>query len=217
MRVDSPKSGYGPSRVAPQKRTAGFQSRRSETSFSPGAGASRSSSAATLERGPIPLCRAEMRDVDRPFVPDVAQRPYRGGRDSRIRIGKHKPNEAWHRRMVRLLESGEGPDPAPLSPFRARASAHTADEPLGLTCSELARVRFTPPMLVARASEHGDQRQQDPRGKRKSEHDHGNAEDERVHPHVVVVRDACAVPRSRDPRGSDHVARISWSDADERT
>ena len=37
MSVASPSSGYGRSSVAPQKRTTGFQSRRSASSFAPGA------------------------------------------------------------------------------------------------------------------------------------------------------------------------------------
>ena len=76
----------GPDTVArasrPRSARSGLQSRRSGTSLGPGAGASRSSSAAIRERESVASTQRVDEQVDRPVVPDVAERADRGRGDA---------------------------------------------------------------------------------------------------------------------------------------
>ena len=127
--------------VAPQKRTAGFQSRRSGTRRSSGLGRE------LLERGRDPRARAACRAaarrsriVDRPVVADVAERADGGvgdrGGSASSRTRRTRPGTAgWCARPSRCSAS----DASPAAPLGARTAAHPPNEPASRSSARSAR------------------------------------------------------------------------------
>ena len=212
MRVDSPSSGYGRRSVAPQKRTLGFQSRSSGRSLAPGAGASRSSSAARRDRCPGAAPESIEEQVDRPLVADVAESTDRRSRDHRIRVVEDGPDQPRDCGVMLLLESLERRNATPPPPLGSRPPSRPPDESLGRAgtqrlgrrpaCTVMAESADDRSPVTARASSQT-------RVRARQEQREGRARP----PFVVVVPGSSDVPRTRDPPELAVVATIGSGDA----
>ena len=89
--------------------------------------------------------------------------------------------------MVCPLEPLQGSHAAPPAPIRARPSTDTTHHTICCASAQLGGSGLPLPPVVARSAEHDRERQRNPRRQRKCEHDDSNAENERVHPLVVVA------------------------------
>ena len=148
--------------------------------------------------------------VDRPLVADVAERAERGGRrssdpDRRARAGSAGGTAGWCACSRRWSARTRRQRPHSVRGLpaarRGRAGPPGARREAPTRCAARA--------VVAEAPEDDDARQRDPRGNASREHDEGNAENERVHPLVVVVPESSDVPRSRDPAAGSERLQIA--------
>ena len=126
-------------------------------------------------------------------------RPCRRG--GRIRVGEYGLDQTRHRGVVRLLETLQRPNATPPPPLAARTSSRASNQTLCGTIAQRRGEAAASP-VEAKPPQQNRKRQGDPGRECDDEHGKRNAENERVHPVVVVVPDSSDVPRSRDPPGA---------------
>ena len=204
--VESASPGYGRSRVAPQNRTAGSQSRRSGTRRSPGAGARASSSAAIREREPWPRRSASMRmsiAQSSPMSPSVriAAAAIRGSASSRT-ARTSWGTAGWWARSSRWSAVTRRQRPHSV---RGRARTRRASRAARAELSAVEPGRASRRVVGRDAPEDDRPGKHNPARERDDEHGDGNAENQVVH-HLSSSPTARSEPPSNG--GSARIATI---------